>query len=87
MDIVLGEDEQKTGFLAQFVDEYVEAIIEVLTMPEAKKLEIAATARKRAARFSKEKYYENFKASVQPILCQTSLVNIIKEPNLFPQNI
>ncbi|KAL2927363.1 GDP-Man:Man(3)GlcNAc(2)-PP-Dol alpha-1 2-mannosyltransferase [Bienertia sinuspersici] len=72
MDIVLEEDGQKTGFLAQSVDEYAEAIIEVLTMPESSRLEIAAAARKRAARFSEEKFYENFKASVQPILCQTS---------------
>ncbi|KAL2900834.1 GDP-Man:Man(3)GlcNAc(2)-PP-Dol alpha-1 2-mannosyltransferase [Bienertia sinuspersici] len=72
MDIMLEEDEQKTGFLTQVVDEYAEAIIEVLTMPEAKKLEIAATVRMRAARFSEEKFYENIKASVQPILCQTS---------------
>lgn len=72
MDIVLEEDGQKTGFLAQSVDEYAEAILEVLTMPETKRLEMAAAARKRAGRFSEQKFYEDFKAAVRPILCQTS---------------
>ncbi|XP_021859515.1 GDP-Man:Man(3)GlcNAc(2)-PP-Dol alpha-1,2-mannosyltransferase [Spinacia oleracea] len=72
MDIVLEEDGQKTGFLAESLDEYAEAILEVLTMPETKRLEIAAAARKQAGRFSEQKFYEDFKASVRPILCQTS---------------
>lgn len=72
MDIVLEEDGQQTGFLAQSENEYAEAILEVLRMPEADRLKIAAAARKRASRFSEQKFYEDFKASVRPIICQTS---------------
>ncbi|XP_021769208.1 GDP-Man:Man(3)GlcNAc(2)-PP-Dol alpha-1,2-mannosyltransferase-like [Chenopodium quinoa] len=72
MDIVLEEDGHKTGFLAQSEDEYAEAILEVLLMPETKRLEMAAAARKRAGRFSEQRFYEDFKASVRPVLCQTS---------------
>ncbi|KAL9226693.1 hypothetical protein vseg_002476 [Gypsophila vaccaria] len=68
MDIVLEEDGEKTGFLAQTVDEYADAILQVLRMPEAARLKMAAAARKRAARFSEQQFYEDFKASVQPIL-------------------
>ncbi|XP_021732495.1 GDP-Man:Man(3)GlcNAc(2)-PP-Dol alpha-1,2-mannosyltransferase-like [Chenopodium quinoa] len=72
MDIVLEEDGHKTGFLAQSEDEYAEAVLEVLSMPETKRLEMAAAARKRAGRFSEQRFYEDFKASIRPILCQTS---------------
>ncbi|CAO2838368.1 unnamed protein product [Amaranthus hypochondriacus] len=71
MDIVLEEDGQRTGFLAQTEEEYSEAIIEVLTMPETKRLEMAAAARKRAGRFSEQKFYDDFKAVVRPILHQS----------------
>ncbi|KAK9683466.1 hypothetical protein RND81_10G143000 [Saponaria officinalis] len=72
MDIVLEEDGEKTGFLAQTVDEYADAILQVLRMPEAARLKMAAAARKRAARFSEQKFYEDFKASVRPILSRAS---------------
>ena len=71
MDIVLEEDGQRTGFLAQTEEEYSEAIVEVLTMPETKRLEMAAAARKRAGRFSEQKFYNDFKAAVRPILHQS----------------
>ncbi|KMT06329.1 hypothetical protein BVRB_7g160110 [Beta vulgaris subsp. vulgaris] len=63
MDIVLEEEGQQTGFLAQSENEYAEAILEVLRMPETDRLKIAAAARKRAGRFSEQKFYEDFKAS------------------------
>ncbi|XP_048502756.1 GDP-Man:Man(3)GlcNAc(2)-PP-Dol alpha-1,2-mannosyltransferase-like [Beta vulgaris subsp. vulgaris] len=44
MDIVLEEEGHQTGFLAQSENEYVEAILEVLRMPESDRLKIAAAA-------------------------------------------
>ncbi|CAK9135802.1 unnamed protein product [Ilex paraguariensis] len=72
MDIVLAEDEQQTGFLAQNVEEYADAIVKVITMPETERLEMAAAARRQADRFSEQRFYEDFKASVRPVLCPTS---------------
>lgn len=72
MDIVLEEDGQQTGFLAQNVDEYAEAILKVLRMPETERLKIAAAARKRAGRFSEQRFYEDLKAAIQPILNHVS---------------
>ncbi|XP_075111470.1 GDP-Man:Man(3)GlcNAc(2)-PP-Dol alpha-1,2-mannosyltransferase-like [Nicotiana tabacum] len=69
MDIVLPEDSKQTGFLAQSVEEYAEAIIEVIKMPENERLEIAVAARKRASMFSEQRFYEDFKAAVRPIFC------------------
>ncbi|THU53217.1 hypothetical protein C4D60_Mb10t12100 [Musa balbisiana] len=48
MDIVLNEGGRKTGFLASDKEEYTEAILKVIKMPEAERLAIAAAARKRA---------------------------------------
>ncbi|KAI9384676.1 hypothetical protein POPTR_012G095500v4 [Populus trichocarpa] len=72
MDIVLEEDGQQTGFLAQNVDEYAEAVLKVLRMPETERLKIAAAARKRAGRFSEQRFYEDLKAAIQPILNHVS---------------
>uniref|UniRef100_A0A6M2E603 GDP-Man:Man(3)GlcNAc(2)-PP-Dol alpha-1,2-mannosyltransferase n=1 Tax=Populus davidiana TaxID=266767 RepID=A0A6M2E603_9ROSI len=72
MDIVLEEDGQQTGFLAHNVDEYAEAILKVLRMPETERLKIAAAARKRAGRFSEQRFYEDLKAAIQPILNHVS---------------
>lgn len=68
MDIVLEEDGQQTGFLACNVEEYADAILKLLRMPETVRLEMAAAARKRAARFSEQRFYEDFKTAIRPIL-------------------
>ncbi|KAM3287763.1 GDP-Man:Man(3)GlcNAc(2)-PP-Dol alpha-1,2-mannosyltransferase isoform X1 [Capsicum chacoense] len=67
MDIVLPEDGKQTGFLAKSVEEFAEAIIEVIKLPENERLEMAAAARKRASMFSEQRFYEDFKAAVRPI--------------------
>ncbi|GAB2215601.1 hypothetical protein Droror1_Dr00019990 [Drosera rotundifolia] len=72
MDIVLDEDSQQTGFLARTEEEYADAILEILRMPESKRLKVAAAARKRAARFSEQRFYENFKSAIRPVLSQSS---------------
>lgn len=72
MDIVLAEDGQQTGFLAQTVEEYADAILKILSMPETERLKMAAAARRRACKFSEQRFYEDFKAAVRPILCNSS---------------
>lgn len=72
MDIVLPEDGKQTGFLAESVEEFAEAIIEVIKMPENERLEMAAAARKRASMFSEQRFYEDFKAAVRPIFYNDS---------------
>ncbi|XP_031264212.1 GDP-Man:Man(3)GlcNAc(2)-PP-Dol alpha-1,2-mannosyltransferase isoform X2 [Pistacia vera] len=71
MDIVLEEDGQPTGFLAQNAEEYASAILQVVRMPETERLKMAAAARQRAGRFSEQRFYEDFKAAVRPVLCHT----------------
>ncbi|RRT59645.1 hypothetical protein BHE74_00042610 [Ensete ventricosum] len=56
------------GFLVASKEEYAEAILKVLEMPEPERLAIAAAARKRAQRFSEQKFFDDFKAAVQPVL-------------------
>ncbi|KAG1368610.1 hypothetical protein COCNU_14G010780 [Cocos nucifera] len=72
MDIVLEEDGRRTGFLASDKEEYADAILEILKMPESERLAIVAAARKRAQRFSEQKFYEDFKAAIRPIICGSS---------------
>ncbi|KAJ6688330.1 GDP-MAN:MAN(3)GLCNAC(2)-PP-DOL ALPHA-12-MANNOSYLTRANSFERASE [Salix koriyanagi] len=72
MDIVLEEDGQQTGFLAQNVEEYADAILKVLRMPETERLKMAAAARKRACRFSEQRFFEDLKAAIRPILNHVS---------------
>lgn len=72
MDIVLEEDKQQTGFLATNVDEYADAILKILRMPETERLKMAAAARRRAERFSEHKFYEDFKAAIRPVFSSVS---------------
>lgn len=72
MDIVLEEDGQQTGFVAETIDEYANAILAVLRMSDSDRIKMAEAARKRASRFSEQRFYEDFKASVGPLLSQAS---------------
>ncbi|KAK9049022.1 hypothetical protein SSX86_032010 [Deinandra increscens subsp. villosa] len=71
MDIVLPEEGKETGFLAQTVEDYAEAILKILRMSESEKHEMAAAARRRASRFSEQRFYEDFKAAIRPLLNQS----------------
>lgn len=71
MDIVLPEDGKKTGFLAQNVQEYADAILSIIRMPVSERLEMAAAARKRASHFSEQRFYEDFKSAIRPIMLNT----------------
>ncbi|KAL0282725.1 UNVERIFIED_CONTAM: GDP-Man:Man(3)GlcNAc(2)-PP-Dol alpha-1,2-mannosyltransferase [Sesamum radiatum] len=46
MDIVLPEEGKQTGFLAHNVQEYADAILRIIKMPESERLEMAAAAKK-----------------------------------------
>lgn len=71
MDIVL-EDGQQTGFLAQNVEEYADAILKIIRMPESERFNMAAAARKRASRFSEQRFYEDFRAAIRPVMGTSS---------------
>ncbi|KAI3987415.1 hypothetical protein MKX01_042419 [Papaver californicum] len=73
MDTVLEEQGQQTGFLDQNVEEYADAILQLLKMSDAERLEMADAARRRSRRFSEERFYEDFKAASSPILSHSSL--------------
>ncbi|KAM0870405.1 hypothetical protein ACQ4PT_040035 [Festuca glaucescens] len=68
MDIVLEEDGRQTGFLASEKEEFTEAILKVLRMAEPERQEMAAAARKRAQRFSEQRFHEDFTEAVRPVL-------------------
>ncbi|RCV19246.1 hypothetical protein SETIT_3G368900v2 [Setaria italica] len=68
MDIVLDEDGHRTGFLASEKEEFADAIIKVLRMSEQERQEMAAASRKRAQRFSGQRFHEDFTEAVRPIL-------------------
>lgn len=72
MDIVLEEDGQRTGFLAQSVEEYADAIVQLVKMPETERLKMAEAARKRAAKFSEQRFFEDFKVAIRPIFDSAS---------------
>ncbi|KAG2332375.1 hypothetical protein Bca52824_003555 [Brassica carinata] len=68
MDIVLEEDGQRTGFLAETVEEHAEAILEIVKMKETEGLKMAASARKRASGFSQQQFSEDFKLQFDLLL-------------------
>lgn len=72
MDIVLPEDGKQTGFLAQTLEEYADAIVSIIRMPASERLEMAAAARKRASQFSEQRFYQDFKSAVRPIMSNTT---------------
>ncbi|KAJ8769475.1 hypothetical protein K2173_002965 [Erythroxylum novogranatense] len=72
MDIVLEEDGKQVGFLCQSVEEYADAIVKVVRMPESERHRMAAAARKRACRFSEQRFHDDFKAAIRPLLTQRS---------------
>ncbi|KAF8376790.1 hypothetical protein HHK36_031540 [Tetracentron sinense] len=50
----------------------IDAILKILMMPKTNRLEMAVAARRRAGIFSEQKFYEDFKAAISPILCPAS---------------
>ncbi len=59
---------QQTGYLASSVQEYADAIGEVLAMEQRERLRIAAAAQRRASMFSTERFLQDFTAALLPLL-------------------
>ena len=72
MDIVLSEEGKQTGYLAQNLEEYADAIVNIIRMPAYQRLEMAAAARKRASQFSEQRFYQDFKSAVRPVMSNTT---------------
>ena len=68
MDIVVTFNNKPTGYLADSVDSYANAMKEIFALSEQEKREIQENARESVARFSEEKFEHGFLESVQPIL-------------------
>jgi alpha-1,2-mannosyltransferase len=66
----VGEDGtvQQTGYLASSVQEYTDAIGEVLAMDQRERLRIAGAAQRRTSMFSTERFMRDFTAAVLPLL-------------------
>lgn len=56
------------GCLAHDVQSYAECVMEVLDMPEERRLEVAAAARQRALLFSQEQFRSGWLAAIAPVL-------------------
>ncbi|GMH32635.1 hypothetical protein BSKO_00469 [Bryopsis sp. KO-2023] len=71
-DILPGQDGYgngtKIGYLADTVEEFAQAILDVLTMAQKDRLKISAAARARAGLFSQERFMRDFTASMEPVL-------------------
>ena len=59
---------QRTGFLCSTVEQYADALVEVVAMGNEARLEMAAAARRRASLFSDEKFKNDFLEAMAPIL-------------------
>ncbi|KAK1365043.1 hypothetical protein POM88_040604 [Heracleum sosnowskyi] len=68
-DIISIEDGKQVGFLAQHVEEYTDAMLQILRMTESERLEMADAARQRASRFSEQRFYRHYKIVIQRIIC------------------
>jgi alpha-1,2-mannosyltransferase len=66
------EQQRPNGYLARTVDEYADAITAVLSMGQARRLQIAAAAQARAARFSTEAFEEGWLRALAPVLPATT---------------
>lgn len=65
-----GEDgkSERTGYLAETVEEYADAITQVLVMEQRDRLKIAAAAQRRAAFFSTQRFHDMFCDAIRHLL-------------------
>ncbi len=59
---------QPTGYLCSSLQQYADAIIEVLGMEQLERLQVAAAARRRAAQFSDQRFQIEFMACLEDVL-------------------
>ena len=53
-------------------DADADAVLKIVKMPESERLKIATAARRRASRFSEQRFYDDLKAAIRPIICGSS---------------
>lgn len=59
---------QRTGYLCRTQEQYCEALVEVLGMEQVERLQVAAAARRQAAKFSDERFKSEFLEAVKSLL-------------------
>nr|XP_039254200.1 GDP-Man:Man(3)GlcNAc(2)-PP-Dol alpha-1,2-mannosyltransferase-like [Styela clava] len=68
MDIVVGERNQKTGFLAETVEEYAKAIENIFNLSPEEKTRVAMKAREACERFSEGQFEADFLQTMHRLL-------------------
>lgn len=68
LDIVVPFEGGQTGFLADDVDSYAEAIERILNLPPDARLQIRRNARQSVARFSDQEFETCFLAAMEPLM-------------------
>ncbi len=68
LDIVVPFEGGQTGFLAEDVDSYAEAVERILALPAANRLQIRRNARQSVARFSDQEFEACFLAAMEPLM-------------------
>ena len=68
MDIVTEYEGHRTGFLADDVDSYAEALSTIFAMSVADRMDIMRHARLSVGRFSEDKFEEAFLDCVRPLV-------------------
>ena len=59
---------QPTGYLCSTLQQYADAIIEVLGMEQLERMRVAAAARRRAAQFSDQRFQKELMACMEDVL-------------------
>lgn len=72
LDIVILYNDKSTGYLADSVQTYADAMQTIFSLSDAERREIQENARESVERFSEEKFEHGFLESVEPILSLNS---------------
>ena len=69
-----GGEPQPTGYRCTTVDQYADAIVEVLGMGQVERMRVSAAARRRAAHFSDQRFQKELLACLADVLpmCRSS---------------
>lgn len=63
-----GAPAQPTGYRCSTLEQYTDAIIEVISMGQLERMRVAAAARRRAAQFSDQRFQKEFLACLEDVL-------------------
>ena len=68
LDIVVGEDGEKVGYLADDEDTYSNAMKQIFSLSKEQKLNMQQAARKSVVRFSEKEFEAGFLTAVMPLI-------------------